>query len=223
MAGSNLKTLAYTQIRRKIVSCEYAPGSNLNEEMLTSALGLSRTPVRDALGRLEQEGLVEIRPKKGVTVTPLTVTDINMIFELRRLYEPFILENYGHLLPAERLNEFYQIFQTPPEDGFESERSSLAFYDLDEDFHLMIVQSCPNVYIRRSSEMIRTQNERFRHMTAATYVKRLEDSYTEHLEILRACLAQDWNDAAERMRIHIEKSRVAAVDRAFEYMKRTAE
>ena len=79
MAGSNLKTLAYTQIRRKIVSCEYAPGSNLNEEMLTSALGLSRTPVRDALGRLEQEGLVEIRPKKGVTVTPLTVTDINMI------------------------------------------------------------------------------------------------------------------------------------------------
>ena len=54
MAGSNLKTLAYTQIRRKIVSCEYAPGSNLNEEMLTSALGLSRTPVRDALGRLEQ-------------------------------------------------------------------------------------------------------------------------------------------------------------------------
>ena len=109
------------------------------------------------------------------------------------------------------------------ENVFKAFNAELDFYDLDEDFHLMIVQSCPNVYIRRSYEMIRTQNERFRHMTAATYVKRLEDSYTEHLEILRACLAQDWNDAAERMRIHIEKSRVAAVDRAFEYMKRTAE
>ena len=56
MPKTNLKTLAYNKIRQKIVTCEYAPGTFLNEEIPTEALGLSRTPIRDALGRLEQEG-----------------------------------------------------------------------------------------------------------------------------------------------------------------------
>ena len=97
MPKTNLKTLAYNKIRQKIVTCEYAPGTFLNEEILTEALGLSRTPIRDALGRLEQEGLIEIRPKRGIIVKSLTVSDINMIFEVRNMYEPYILKNYGSL------------------------------------------------------------------------------------------------------------------------------
>ena len=71
MPKINLKTLAYNAIRQKIVTCEYAPGTFLNEEFLTEDLNLSRTPVRDALGRLEQEGLIQIRPKRGIMVTGL--------------------------------------------------------------------------------------------------------------------------------------------------------
>ena len=64
-------------------------GTFLNEEQLTTELSLSRTPVRDALGRLEQEGLLEIRPKCGILVRPLTLNDIDMTFEVRMLYEPY--------------------------------------------------------------------------------------------------------------------------------------
>ena len=64
MAKTNLKTLAYKTIKQKIVTCEYAPGMYLNEEILTEELKISRTPIRDALSRLEQEGLIEIKPKK---------------------------------------------------------------------------------------------------------------------------------------------------------------
>lgn len=53
----------------------------LNEELLTTELGLSRTPVRDALSRLEQEGLIEIKPKKGIIVMPLSINTINMILK----------------------------------------------------------------------------------------------------------------------------------------------
>ena len=101
MAKTNLKTIAYNMIHEKIVTCEYAPGSFLNEEMLTSSLGLGRTPIRDALSRLEHEGLVEIRPKVGITVTPLNISDINKIFEVRLLLEPYIIRNPGR--PAERI------------------------------------------------------------------------------------------------------------------------
>ena len=64
MSKMNLKTQAYNTIRQKIVTCEYAPGTFLNEELLTTELGLSRTPVRDALSRLEQEGLIENKTQK---------------------------------------------------------------------------------------------------------------------------------------------------------------
>ena len=67
MPKINLKTLAYNAIRQKIVTCEYAPGTFLNEEFLTEDLNLSRTPVRDALGRLEQEGLIQIHDARKET------------------------------------------------------------------------------------------------------------------------------------------------------------
>ena len=94
MPNINLKTLAYNTIRSKIVTCQNAPGTFLNEEQLTTELSLSRTPVRDALGRLEQEGLLEIRPKCGILVRPLTLNDIDMIFEVRMMYEPYVLTHY---------------------------------------------------------------------------------------------------------------------------------
>lgn len=65
MVKTNLKTLAYNTIKQKIVTCEYAPGTFLNEEILTDELKISRTPIRDALSRLEQEGLIEINQKRN--------------------------------------------------------------------------------------------------------------------------------------------------------------
>ena len=109
MVKTNLKTLAYNTIKQKIVTCEYAPGTFLNEEILTDELKISRTPIRDALSRLEQEGLIEIKPKKGITVTALSIKDVNMIFEIRKLYEPYILKNYGSFLDEDKLNEFYPV------------------------------------------------------------------------------------------------------------------
>ena len=107
MAKTNLKTLAYKTIKQKIVTCEYAPGLYLNEEILTEELKISRTPIREALSRLEQEGLIEIKPKTGITVTSLSIKDVNMIFEIRKLYEPYILKNYGSFLSEDKLHEFY--------------------------------------------------------------------------------------------------------------------
>ena len=76
MPKINLKTLAYNTIRSKIVTCQYAPGTFLNEEQLTTELSLSRTPVRDALGRLEQEGLLEIRPEMRNSRSSSDINDI---------------------------------------------------------------------------------------------------------------------------------------------------
>ena len=64
MVKTNLKTLAYNTIKQKIVTCEYAPGTFLNEEILTDELKISRTPIRDAFKQAGAGGLIEIKPKK---------------------------------------------------------------------------------------------------------------------------------------------------------------
>ena len=218
MAKINLKTLAYNSIREKIVTCEYAPGTNLNEEMLTESLGLSRTPVRDALSRLEQEGLVEILPKRGIIIKSLTLSDINMIFEVRLLYEPYILRTYGNLLSEKKMEKMYEIFQhTDIEDACRQDKD--YFYRLDQEFHDFIVSACPNQYIQNNYYLIRTQDERLRHMTGDVYNMRLKDTFREHAQILLPCLLKDWERAAEQLIYHLNESKNAAFQIAMEAMK----
>lgn len=218
MSKINLKTLAYNTIRQKIVTCEYAPGTFLSEEILTDALQLSRTPVRDALSRLEQEGLIEIKPKKGIMVTTLSVNDINMIFEVRNIYEPYILLNYGPLLPADKLKEFYNIFSHTNAES-ECFQNNDYFYDLDSAFHFMIVSSCPNTYIQQNYNLIKTQNERFRYMTGNVSNNRLEDTFREHLDIIRPCLEKNWKEAAEKMVYHISEAKKSTFRLIFNEME----
>ena len=209
MPKINLKTLAYNTIRNKIVTCQYAPGTFLNEEQLTTELSLSRTPVRDALGRLEQERLLEIRPKCGILVRPLTLNDIDMTFEVRMLYEPYILTHYGVNLSVSKLKEFYEIFQKwDPEK--ELYRDKDFFYDLDYRFHAFLMSACPNEFINRSYDTIQTQNERFRYMTGNVSNFRLEATFKEHTAIVEPCLEGDWEKAADRLIYHLERSKASA-------------
>lgn len=217
MGKVNLKTLAYNSIKRKIITCEYAPGTFLSEEILTDELNISRTPIRDALGRLEQEGLLEIKPKKGIVVTSLSMKDINMIFEIRRMYEPYILEHYGTSLSDEKLTEYYKIFSHSNAEN-EKFKDNDYYYELDSAFHLMIIDTCPNFYLKQNYKLIQTQSERFRFMTGNISNNRLEDTFKEHTEILTACLQKDWKTASEKMLYHLEESKKATFKLAFDSM-----
>lgn len=220
MKKLNLKTIAYNSIRQKIVTCEYAPGIHLNEEILTETLGLSRTPVRDALSRLEQEGLIEIIPKRGIIVRPFSLNDINMIFEVRMLYEPYILLNYGSLLPEARLKEFFQVFQqTTPESEYWHDPDQ--FYELDGSFHQLIIDACPNLYIQNNYTLIQAQNARLRYMTGNVSEHRLEATFREHMEIAAPCLQKNWEAAAEKLRFHLNESKKAAFQLVFDNIEHT--
>ena len=80
---TSLKLQAYQYLKTKILNCEYRPNEFLNEQKLCAEMGnISRTPMRDALGRLEQEGLITILPKKGLMVSGITEEDVHSMFEM---------------------------------------------------------------------------------------------------------------------------------------------
>lgn len=218
MAKTSLKTIAYDTIKQKIIRCEYAPGIDLNEEMLTNELMISRTPIRDALSRLEQEGLIEIRSKKGIKVTQLSVQDINMIFELRTLYEPYILMNYGVHIDENQLRHFYDIFSNKNRDS-KCFSNHDYYYELDTSFHQLIVLACPNSYIKNNYKLIQTQSERFRYLTGNQSNNRLEDTFNEHIDIILPCLDKDFSTAAEKLNYHLEESKKATFKLIFETLE----
>ncbi|MGE4275613.1 MAG: GntR family transcriptional regulator [Lawsonibacter sp.] len=203
----SLKLQAYNAIKKKLVSCEYAPNTLLNEELLREELHVSRTPIRDALSRLEQEGMITILPKKGIMVSGMSINDINMVFEVRLMYEPYALLNFGSKIPYETLTHFYNQFSdlsalTEPKD----------YYQVDDAFHATIIQAMGNRYLRQSYDWIHDQNLRFRVLTAQASSLRLENSTREHMKILTACLKHDWKAAACAMEEHLTASKNATFD-----------
>jgi DNA-binding GntR family transcriptional regulator len=202
-----LKLQAYNAIKAKIISCEYAPNTLLNEELLHDELNVSRTPIRDALGRLEQEGLLTILPKKGIMVSGTSINDVNMVFEVRMMYEPYALLHYGSRLPFDTLLRFHRAFS---DLGTLSEGN--AFYEEDDCFHNTIIQTTNNRYLCQSYEYISNQSHRFRVLTGRSSSQRLEQTSAEHLKILIACLKQDWSGAAAAMREHLIASKNVTFD-----------
>lgn len=207
MANQSLKLRAYHIIKEKIISCEYAPSTLLNEEVLREEIGVSRTPIRDALSRLEQEGLITIIPKKGIMVSGLSIADINMIFEVRMLYEPYALKNYGFTIPEETILRFYNELSIPHEIYPDAN-----FFSIDDEFHHAIIAVLPNRFLRQTYEMIQTQNLRFRVMTGQVSQARCEETITEHMAVVKACLRRDWDAAAEAMHSHLLAAKNATFD-----------
>ena len=121
----DLKNHAYQIIKERLINCIYEPGSFINESQLAADLGLSRTPfrfqpvdgftesrtpVREAINRLESEGLVKVMPKKGIFVSDIQLSDVLQIFQARIEIEPVALGMAAPHLPTEELLHFRNTF-----------------------------------------------------------------------------------------------------------------
>ncbi len=202
-----LKQVAYDHIKNKIVTCEYEPNAFINEGMIANELGVSRTPIREAIMRLEQEQLVQVLSKRGIVVCPLTPNLIASIFETRLLLEPYIIENYGMYVDKEKLTEFKNLY------GGEYRHSNVEF-EIDDEFHSLIYHACKNPYLVKTLENTSFQNQRIR-IYSGIKVFRVPDTYDEHINIIDALFDEDYKLAANMMRDHIIKSRKNSLEIIF--------
>lgn len=210
-----LKQQAYRIIKNKILYCEYAPKEVLNEELLLQDTGYSRAPIRDALGRLEQEHLLVIMPKKGIRISDVNMNDISSVFEMRCMVEPYVIRMYGNRLDKEKLREYKKKFETDitPEKVMDAakEKRLIEMFTLDDEFHQYIVRNSPNPYMWMSMELIYNQNTRLRVLTSLD-LNRLMQSKPEHAEIIDALLEDRYEDAADKMKNHLRKAKQGSLD-----------
>lgn len=203
MKHETLKDKAYNYIKEKILNCEYLPGTFLDEKVLIEEINSSRTPIREALNKIEQENLIKIIPKKGVMVTELSLKNILDIYQLRELIEPAAILKYGNGYEQEKLEEFKQIFSnTAP--------NALDFYEADDKFHYFIIEPFKNSYINNIMSDIRTQSKRLRIITGR--IREYNITSKEHIIIIDSILNQEYEKASEVMRQHISLAKNNAIE-----------
>ena len=138
----NATDLAYRSIRTKIVSGEYAEGERLTEKRLSQELGLSRTPIREAIGRLILEGFVENHGGYTTRVAEFPEDEIEQVYEIRRLLECYSARRAARLATEDQIARLRSIFDrmqadTPPRD----EGAHLRLTQANEEFHKEIVSA----------------------------------------------------------------------------------
>ncbi len=215
MKKAPLKHQAYDLIKHNIIHCIYAPDSTITEERIQADINASRTPIRDALSRLEQEGMIKILPKKGILITQMTVRDLNMLYEMRFLLEPYCIRNYGMRIPQEQFsayNDKYTQFLASSDVDY-------SYEEMDASFHRMIISSSQNAYIMNLYSTMEMQISRSRYMTGSASIERRKATIREHLAITHAALKEDWEEASLALLNHLKISK----NIFFEYMMAESE
>jgi len=206
----------YELVRSRILAGHYAPGEHLTEGQICDELGVSRTPVRAALARLGEEGLIITEPNRGAFVAQWTRADIEEVFELRTL-----LESRAAALAAQRRSddECVELKKSVDEmDRLARARNADYKDDLhhnNREFHSLILSSARSPRLYRIAEQLADTS-----VTAGTYFYYSDDDIARslhfHRDIADAILHQNSSVAADLMAAHLGVACVAFAARRFE-------
>ncbi|MDI3480605.1 MAG: hypothetical protein PWQ97_260 [Tepidanaerobacteraceae bacterium] len=203
-AGYSLRSKIYHHLKNAILNGVYKPGESLIELKVAKELGVSRTPVREAIRQLELEGLVSSIPNKGVVVEGITEQDVEDIYTIRKMIEGLAARWAAEKISDEQLKEMKDILDLME---FYTEKGEIdKVSELDTQFHDIIFRACDS----RPLESVLTNFHHFIQRARLVSIKstgRAPVSLEEHRKIYNALASHD-PDAAEKAMIrHVDKAR----------------
>jgi DNA-binding GntR family transcriptional regulator len=195
---------AYEHVKQAILDRAYPGGALLSEGELATAVGVSRTPVREALLRLETEGLVRLYPKRGALVLPVSPQEITDVLETRELVETFTAGKaaFGPELTAE-LTRLLEAMREHADGG-----DGREFARADRCFHRAIVAAAGNEILTRLYDSMRDRQLRMARLTADDPA-RTADAIRDHAEILEAVRSGDRRRVRAAIHRHLQTAGTA--------------
>lgn len=201
----SLPDLAYEQLREQILSGAFAAGSQLKQEKIAAELEVSRLPVREALARLEADRLVVLRPRRGYVVAPLSLGEIEEIFELRMLLEEYAARLATRHRTKEDVEEVKLIYEEMQALAPETTEEFTEFSQFNRSFHERIFQSAGRNNL--SSVLKTTQDGAERYVVmGARLLNDLSHARREHKLIFEAFRDGDEELAAKYSRDHARET-----------------
>jgi DNA-binding GntR family transcriptional regulator len=202
---ANLAEHAYAQLKAMIHEFELLPGDRFSENEMGTRLGVSRTPVREALFRLRNEGFLDVESKAGWFVKPIDFDRLDQLYDLRVLLE---LASVARLCAREtdppELEALKSAWLVPAAERLTDMRTVGA---LDEAFHATLVRAAGNAEIAKVHWDV-TERIRIVRRLDFTREDRIDATYVEHGKILRAVLQRKADQAQLLLKSHVEQSKV---------------
>src|SRR6266852_3598210 len=195
---------AYEEIWKRVIMIGGSEEQRLSDVTLSEQLGMSRTPVRQALERLVQEGLVRSDPRRGFWTATYTAQDIHEIYDLRGALEVLAVRLAAPRLSQEDLKAHLEALYTVRAEL--DAHPVLRFLQVDIRFHMLITRASSNGRLIHSLSMLRSQLSMFQ-MQDTFYPKRMEIALNDHEQILLALLAGNVDEAADCLARHIHHAK----------------
>lgn len=196
-----LRDLVYDELKMKIMLGVISPGTRMMEVELAEDMGVSRTPVREAIRKLEKEGLISIEPRKGAYASTLSSQDMVDILEVRQTMEGLAADLATARLTDQQKHELIQVSQNFNEAVESGDMEQMIA--LDTLFHHLIVEGTDNKLLAVMVSQLQDMVLRFRYLYFDDF-RRAEKMPEEHKQILDAILAGDPIKARTAADIHID-------------------
>ena len=197
----SLANQVFERIEYSILSGEYAIGEVISEKRLAAELGVSRTPIREALSRLAAEGLIEDSPN-GTVVVGITDKDVDDFYELKRRIEGLAFRWATELIDEEGMTALKELVEQ--QEFYAQKCDAAKIRDLDTELHSTVYQYCGSNVFREILTTMHRKMLRYRQASLEANKARIPASIAEHRAILEAMGDRDADKVEELLLIHVE-------------------
>jgi len=202
------RTSVYQQLRSDILCCVLQPGCEIKERELAERFAVSKSPIRDALLRLEENGLIDVLPRKGYRVRSIDVADVHEMYEIRHIYERECILRVMDTASDKLLAELKSFRESP------SNPDLRTWLEYNRRFHSYFAINCGNARLSRSALDMIEQFDRLTYVSVTSNgAPNLSQNVREHGAIIDGVLQRNRREAVSRMRSHIETSRRRVIER----------
>lgn len=200
----------YASLLLAIVEARLGAGTPLSQNKLASHLGVSRTPVREALLRLERDGLVQRLPESGFAVATITAEEVNEACDLLNLLDTYVYRRAAEKLSRSELDALLELASSLV-DSAESGDAD-AWRAADQRYHAVVMDAAQNRFVAQSLQQIRRRVQRF-WLQEPHFDGRLRTCSQDHVALAQAMLDSDGEVVSQTVHAHIERLRASVLAR----------
>ncbi len=196
-----LSEIAYNEIKKRLLNLTIKPGDPVSDKELGEDLGIGRTPIREALTRLENENLVKFFPKRGIFATTIYKTEILDLYSIRLLIEPYAARLATNYIDLTELDYYYDLWKNP---DYNNEIELNEHISIDNNFHRLIANNSRNQYLIAILSNFSDHVYRIRNYTKEYSFLRSDKSRLEHIEIIDLIRNREARCVEESLKKHIQ-------------------
>jgi DNA-binding GntR family transcriptional regulator len=208
--SSSMVDEVYASLLSAIVEARLGAGTPLSQNKLASRMGVSRTPVREALLRLERDGLVQRMPESGFAVATITAAEVHEACDLLRLLDTYVYKRAADALSRTELEGLLELASSLVASAESGDAG--AWRDADQRYHAIVMQAAENRFVAQFLEQTRRRVQRF-WLQTPHFDGRLRTCSQDHVRLADAMLAADEAVLSQTVHAHIERLRASVLAR----------